>query len=854
MTEPSSQRLRDGDRLRVLIVEDDRIVASDLRATLERLGHAVSGPAQTGEAALALAEKRRPDLALVDIRLSGAMDGIALAIALRRRLGTPVVFLTGYSSESVYARAREASPAGYLRKPFSDGELAASLGAALEQDRLRRAHERRADALRHLVAAMEDGVIVSELDGRVTLMNAAAERLTGWPISEAVGRSQREVAPLLPGSAAAGSPDAYRAARLKNRSGAVLPVMERSTPIRTESGEAVGLISVMRAGAPDGSEAGPPARGPALAKAAELSRQPAFRELLGARGGGAEALFFDEVAPGDEDAGPREAEGDVSPLDGIGDPLLTLDAGGRITYANAEALVYFGGTEPLVGRDFWSRFDAAARDRHRGDFQRALLEGRRHHFEFQDAERGRWLDVSLYRTGSVSGEGGLLALFRDITDRKRAEGESVRLHRLEGLGLLARGFAHDFNNLLTVLIGSLDLASERWAGDDEEFREEMGNATRAAEDARDLVQQLLTFAQGGRPIREETRLSDLLRQLLSGRRHDHPGVRYQFQSSEPDLHAEVDRRQITRLLENLVTNAEQAMPDGGVLIARCQRVSGTEAARLRGAPAAAEDDHVVIEIIDTGRGMTVEELEHAFEPYYTTRAGMNASGIGLTVCESIAKAHEGFILLQSKEGRGTIATLCLPIRERAEWTAELPSNVFMPRQIAPLAEGDHAAPASLVPENTDLPPTGGETVFSESAAEAGRILILEDDGLIRRLIAVTLRRDGHEVVETADGHDTLRLYREAMESGRPFDLVLSDLTIEHGLGGVETMRALKQIDPEVLAIVSSGYSDAPAMARPDAFGFSAVLPKPYPPRELRVLVREMLRRRHPRGDDATFPA
>lgn len=855
MTETTHPRPRDGEALRVLIVEDDRIVASDLRATLERLGHGVSGPAQTGEAALALAEKRRPDLALVDIRLSGAMDGIALAIALRRQLGTPVVFLTGYSSESVYARAREASPAGFLRKPFSDGELSACLGAALEQDRLRQAHELRAEALRHLVEEMEEGVIVSGLDGRVTLMNAPAERLTGWSCSEAAGRTLREIAPLQPDESPEETRVTYRTARLKVRSGAMVPVRERSAPIRSESGEAVGLVSVLSDRTGDGAAAEPPARGPALAKAAELSRQPAFRELLGPRGNDSEALFFDEVAPGDEDAAEVGEGSEISPLDGIGDPLLTLDADGRITYANAEALVYFGGAEPLIGRDFWARFDGETRERYQGEFQRALFEGRRHHFEFQDSERQRWLDVSLYRTGTVpaSGDGGLLALFRDITERKRVEGESVRLHRLEGLGLLARGFAHDFNNLLTVLIGSLDLASERWSGDDEEFREEMGNATRAAEDARDLVQQLLTFAQGGRPIREETRLSDLLRQLLGGRRLDHPGIRYQFQSGEPDLHAQVDRRQITRLLENLVTNAEQAMPNGGVLIARCQRVSGAEAGRLRGTPTADEEDHVVIEIIDTGRGMSEAELEHAFEPYYTTRAGMNASGIGLTVCESIAKAHEGFILLQSKEGRGTIATLCLPIRERVAWPAELPSNVFMPRRVSPLVvEAEPQTPDSD-DEPTAMAATG-DSGFSDAPGESGRVLILEDDGLIRRLIAVTLRRDGHEVVETADGHDTLRLYRAAMESGRPFDLVLSDLTIEHGLGGVETMRALKQLDPEVLAIVSSGYSDAPAMARPDAFGFSAVLPKPYPPRELRVLVREMLRRRRPRGDDATFPA
>jgi CheY-like chemotaxis protein len=139
---------------------------------------------------------------------------------------------------------------------------------------------------------------------------------------------------------------------------------------------------------------------------------------------------------------------------------------------------------------------------------------------------------------------------------------------------------------------------------------------------------------------------------------------------------------------------------------------------------------------------------------------------------------------------------------------------------------------------------GGQEMDGEN--RPARILVLEDDPMIRRLISVTLRRDGHEVVETADGYDTVRLYREAMEAGRRFDLVLSDLTIEPGLGGVETIRSLRKIDPTVLAIVSSGYSDAPAMSRPGAFGFSAVLPKPYPPRELRRVVTATLDRYAPR--------
>ncbi|MCB1092638.1 MAG: response regulator, partial [Verrucomicrobiae bacterium] len=195
-----------------------------------------------------------------------------------------------------------------------------------------------------------------------------------------------------------------------------------------------------------------------------------------------------------------------------------------------------------------------------------------------------------------------------------------------------------------------------------------------------------------------------------------------------------------------------------------------------------------------------------------------------------------------KKGRGTIATFCVPLLrpETIAAPAERPANVFMPR----LAES--AGPSPMVKRQSEGEGGAGDDLVR------GRILILEDDDLIRRLIAVTLRRDGHEVVETADGHETIREYRQALDEGCPFDLVLSDLTIVHGLGGVETMRALRDMDPEVLAIVSSGYSDAPAMARPEAFGFSAVLPKPYPPRELRSLVEEMLRR--PKRGRSPFPA
>lgn len=829
-------------QLRLLVVEDDQIVADNLRASLERQGHTVVGVTDDSSDALEIASRGRVDLALLDIRLGNSSAGLDLARGLKEKWQVPVVFVTGYSNEKVFEHTREIRPAGFLRKPFSDAELAACIQIAVDRIDAQQEYSGQEEAIRNVVESLTDAVIAADLDGRITLMNAAAEKLTEWMEVEAKGRALREVARVEEIEGAAGAePEpvsgereedlleqtGVRTLALRTRTGKRIPVEERSSPVKSRSGQVVGLVSIFRKAEPGEKDGAPAIRARMLASAERLSRRPAFRELMGKRGAGSDAEG-NPPEPAPTEGGERMQNG-ASLIDEIADPLLTLDAEWRITYANAEALVYFGGKTALIGRNFWDGFAPTAWEKYLVDMRKPVVDGRRHGFEFYDSERERWLDVSVYRSGE-----GVLALFRDISHRKRLEAESVRMQRLEGLGLLARGFAHDFNNLLTVLIGNLGLARERGV-EDPDYKEEMRSAEQAAEQARNLVLQLLTFAQGGRPILEDTRIAELIRNSLSERRVDHPSIRYQFQCRNPNLRVRVDRGQISRLIENLIINGEQAMPDGGTLIARCGMITGEEVSRLKRIPVPPDDDHLIIEVIDTGRGMADDELAHAFEPYFTTRTGANATGIGLTVCESIAKSHDGFIVLQSKEGRGTIATFCMPLGPTPSW--------------ADSAEVDLPAAATVPAGPPDsLPSRGsGGAVEAESpgASRPARILVLEDDPMIRRLIVVTLRRDGHEVVETADGYDTVRLYREAMEGGRRFDLVLSDLTIEPGLGGVETIRSLRKIDPNVLAIVSSGYSDAPAMSRPGAFGFSAVLPKPYPPRELRRVVAATLERYAP---------
>lgn len=864
------------NRLRLLIVENDRVTARDLEATLRRRGFVVIGIAYSAKQALDLLKGEKPDLVLLDIQLDGPEDGIELARTLRSEHGIPSIFVTGYSEESILSRARSAAPAAFLRKPFSDAEIAVCLESVVER---RIAGERlslRLPALEAVSQQLPQAVFATDLDGNVVYLNAAAATLVGWEAKEAIGLPMATVAPLREAEEAENAPAASNGRRviLTPRNGAFLKVEERSVPIRAADGEAIGLVTVLatsdtagefpvipappavdpQPASPASAEepaapvvfppsTPPTARTEALRKIASLANDPAFKGLIAKRKpetipstpaavppapsnspwvepassqDGTQAVFSAAGAMGGSVLPPSAA----GALEEVGDPLLRLDEDGVIRYANTEAIRVFSPSQRLVGTPFRDHFDAGDLDRYDEHFSRPLADGRRHRFDFHDSSRGMWFEVRAYPT-----RGGVLALFTDITATRLEAAEQVRQHRLEGLGLLARGFAHDFNNSLTTLTGNVSLARERHP-DDAELQSMLEEAQAAASKATGLVQQLMTFARGGRPIRERTRVPDLIRRILTEQRLKHPEIRYQYQGADAGVVANVDPAQVGRLIENLVTNSAAAMPDGGVLIVRSSRVTPEGVLKIRSSHTPADEDHLLIEVIDTGHGMSDQDLERVFEPYFTTRRENNATGIGLTVCESIAKAHGGFIQLQSKEGKGTIATFCAPLGRRPDELGE--------------ADGVPAYP------NFDIPvlKSGRGEEGGEALLVGTRILILEDDAPIRRLMAATLRRAGHEVVETKEGRETLAVYTDAMQRGERFHLLICDLTIENGMGGVETMRRLLQIDPDVLAIVSSGYSDAPAMSSPAAFGFKGVLPKPYAPTELRAAVHRILSAHH----------
>ncbi|MHB0875651.1 MAG: PAS domain S-box protein [Anaerolineae bacterium] len=388
---------------------------------------------------------------------------------------------------------------------------------------------------------------------------------------------------------------------------------------------------------------------------------------------------------------------------------------------------------------------------------------------------------------------GAVLVFQDVTERRKLEDEVAKANKLEALGLLAGGIAHDFNNLLTAILGNVVLAKIE-TEPQSEVAEILAEAERAAARARDLTQQLLTFARGGAPIRRALSLPELLSESSSFTLRG-SNSSCEFAIADDLWPVEVDEGQISQVVQNLVINADEAMPTGGSIKVSAENVVLTEGSGLP-LPAGS---YVKVSVTDQGVGILPEHLGKVFDPYFTTK--QKGSGLGLASCYSIIKRHEGHISVDSEYGTGTTFSIYLPVT----------------REVTPA-------------QAADTPTT---------VCGHGHILVMDDERVVRNVLQRMLGRLGYHVECACDGHEAVEMYRRAREEGQAFDAVIMDLTVPGGMGGLEAMSLLRQFDPAVKAIVSSGYSNDPVMSEYRRYGFRGVMSKPYRIEELGQSLRRL---------------
>ncbi len=498
----------------------------------------------------------------------------------------------------------------------------------------------------------------------------------------------------------------------------------------------------------------------------------------------------------------REKERAQVTLRSIADGVITTDAQGNVEFLNRHA-------EEMTG---WSQAEAAGRPirevfrvldgRTEREFPDPLSErqsdpraGEQNVLVARDGARRLVEDSVAPIPGGANGEAGAILVFRDVSEKVRKEEELVRWQKLESLGTLAGGIAHEFNNHLAAILGNVSLAKQLLdPGSKAVARLEA--AERSSGCASEVAARLLTFSKGGKPVRERISPGEVVRAsaLLAVRG---TSSRCEFELAE-DLDAvDADGGQIGQAIGNLVTNAVEAMPGGGTV-----RIHGTNVSVGAGEMEYVKPGrYVKIEVTDAGVGIPRENLKRIFNPYFTTRE--NRTGLGLTTAYHILKSHGGNLFVESEPGAGTTVSLYLPASE----------------ELLPRAAGKKGDPG-----------TSGNW----------RVLVMDDEDLVRDMAMGMLAHLGYEARGARDGEEAIRMYKEAAAGGSPFHLVIMDLTVPGGMGGKEACARLMAMCPDARIIVCSGYSSDPVMADHAAHGFLGMLGKPYRIEELKGVLEEVL--------------
>ena len=595
----------------ILIVEDEAIIAEDLRETLLSLGYEVAGVTGAGAEAIRLAAELQPDLVLMDIYLQEGPDGVQAAEAIIAAQRLPIVFLTAHADSQTFVRAKAVNPAAYLYKPFDRLTLQTTLEIALERHRLEQRLAMSENRYRLLFDMAKDAVFLVEQQGRRILdCNPAAPSLYGYSRRELIGMRAEELS-HEPEKTTGAIQDGNLSIPLRwhrKHDGTVFPVSINSCAFELE-GQMVVISSVR-----------------------DISDRVRAESELRAK----ETFLATIIESAPECITLHGPDGELLSMNRAGLAMLEADSLAQVKICLSDLILpeYREPFRRVVAATFQGQSPTL-------EFEVSTLSGRR-----------LWMET--HAVPLRDGEGRIVAslkITRDITEKKRAVEERIKTQKLESLGVMAGGIAHDFNNLLTGILGGVSM-SRSLLPKDSGLDGILQIAEESCNRAKELSFRLLTFARGGDPIRKPIALGRVITGAtalaLSG---SQVAARYEL---SPDLLSVMaDEGQLLQVFGNIALNAREALgAEGGDYLVRAWNLPGEAGA----------DPRVRITCADNGPGIPAGIIHQVFDPYFSTKAmgATKGQGLGLTICHSIVSKHGGAIRAESPPGQGATLIVDLP--------------------------------------------------------------------------------------------------------------------------------------------------------------------------------------------------
>ncbi len=788
---------------RILIVDDEVIIARELESRLLKLGYNVVAIASSGLEAIELAESTAPELILMDIVLKGELDGIEAATEIKRRMEVPVIYVTAYTDNRTLERAAITDPFAYIVKPFNERELGANIEMALFKHR---AEQRARGVERWFTRAIQDtndAVVAADEKGLITLFNEGAEAITSWKRECAMGRCiddvvrfvSRTTGERLPIQASVEGPtvrladDTWLLDRLEKQ----LPV--DATLIRLATSRErfeSGVVTIFRdvTGERHGALASLSAD-VALAVAQSLTVEGMLNICAASLVRHLKAAFARiwTLGPGGDQLLLRASAGQYTHLDGrhakipVGELKIGRIARDRTPHLTNNVLM-----DPNISDPEWARrehmvafagYPLMVSERVVG------VMGMFSRREFSPAVLGALGAIS--NTIAVGIERSLLA------------GQATQNQKLEALGQLAAGVAHDFNNLLTVITGYGDLLM-RSADLDPHARELISEMTSAGDRATSLTRQLLAFSRRRVLAPTVVDLNQLIndaRSMLKRLVGENIEINTELSDSIKMIHA--DAGQLEQVLINLVVNSRDAIGKQGRITIETRNVHVDDSIASV-YPRMRSGEYVMFSVSDTGAGMPAEVVERIFEPFYTTKAEGKGTGLGLATAHGIVTQAGGHILVESQVGNGTTFQVYLPAT------------------------------------NDQRPAARGSTAMASLTVGSETLLLVEDDHSVRALAARVMRSCGYTVIEAENGEQALLI---AIGFSGTIDLLVTDVVMPK-VSGVALYARLSRLRPGLKVIYMSGYAEDDVIRQGLKDGNCALLQKPFAISDLALLVRQVL--------------